>query len=80
MCKDGWIEDDQYGIVVELVWCVFEKMFVDGVQCVDMFVWGIEVDFVEELGFKWQGGLVVLVLVFNELIVVVQLVVVKVSC
>ncbi len=55
---DGRIEHDTNGIALEMARRVLDKMFADGICRVDVVAWGTEVDFLEELGFQRQGGLV----------------------
>ena len=55
---DGRIEHDTDGIATEMARQVLARMYADGVQRVDVMAWGTEVDFLEELGFRRQGGLV----------------------
>ena len=55
---DGRIEHDTDGIACEMAQRVLEKMYADGIQRVDVLAWGTEVDFLEDLGFQRQGGLV----------------------
>jgi len=56
--KDGRIEHDTNGIALEMARRVLGKLFTDGIRRVDVVAWGTEVDFLEELGFQKQGGLV----------------------
>jgi hypothetical protein len=56
--KDGRIEHDTAGIAREMARRVLAKMCAEGVWRVDVVAWGTEVDFLEELGFRRQGGLV----------------------
>lgn len=56
--KDGRIEHDTGGIAGQMARRVLTKMYAEGVQRVDVVAWGTEVDFLEELGFMRQGGLV----------------------
>ncbi len=55
---DGRIEHDEHGIAAEMARRVLEKMAAEGVRRIDVLAWGTEVDFLAELGFKKQGGLV----------------------
>ena len=55
---DGRIEHDTNGIAAERARRVLVKMYAGGIQRVDVVAWGTEVDFLEELGFRRQGGLV----------------------
>ena len=55
---DGRIEHDTDGIATEMARQVLARMYADGIQRVDVMAWGTEVDFLEELGFRRQGGLV----------------------
>lgn len=55
---DGRIEHDTYGIAAEMARRVLDAMAAQGAQRIDVVGWGTEVDFLEELGFKRQGGLV----------------------
>ena len=55
---DGRIEHDTSGIAAEMARRVLAKMYAGGIQRVDVVAWGTEVDFLEELGFRRQGGLV----------------------
>lgn len=55
---DGRIEHDLQGIAGEMARRILQRMFDDGVWRVDVVAWGTEVDFLEELGFRRQGGLV----------------------
>ena len=55
---DGRIEHDSYGIATEMARQVLSTMNNAGVSRIDVVAWGTEVDFLEELGFKKQGGLV----------------------
>jgi hypothetical protein len=55
---DGRIEHDEHGIAAEMARRVLDKLAAEGVRRVDVVAWGTEVDFLEELGFKRQGGLV----------------------
>jgi hypothetical protein len=55
---DGRIEHDTNGIALEMARRVLSKLFTDGIRRVDVVAWGTEVDFLEELGFQRQGGLV----------------------
>jgi hypothetical protein len=55
---DGRIEHDQHGIATEMARRVLSAMAAEGVRRIDVLAWGTEVDFLEELGFKRQGGLV----------------------
>jgi hypothetical protein len=55
---DGRIEHDTNGIALEMARRVLSKFFTDGIHRVDVVAWGTEVDFLEELGFQKQGGLV----------------------
>lgn len=56
--KDGRIEHDCSGIAAELARQVITGLQSDGAQRIDVVAWNTEVDFLEELGFKRQGGLV----------------------
>lgn len=58
----GRIEDDTYGIAAEMSRRVLEQLAEGGAMRVDVIAWGTEVDFLESLGFKRQGGLVGLTL------------------
>ncbi len=58
--RDGRIEHDKHGIAAEMARRVLERMSEKGVRRIDVLAWGTEVDFLEELGFKRQGGLVCL--------------------
>lgn len=55
---DGRIEHDEHGIAAEMARRVLESMTHAGVERVDVLAWGTEVDFLEEIGFRRQGGLV----------------------
>jgi hypothetical protein len=55
---DGRIEHDEQGIAAEMARRVLEKLMEAGAQRVDVLAWGTEVDFLKELGFRKQGGLV----------------------
>ncbi|MBU0640378.1 MAG: hypothetical protein KKB50_16055 [Planctomycetes bacterium] len=55
---DGRIEHDTAGIAAEMARRVLATVYGDGAERVDVVAWGTEVDFLEELGFKRQGGLV----------------------
>ncbi|MGD8452325.1 MAG: hypothetical protein PVJ57_10945 [Phycisphaerae bacterium] len=55
---DGRVEHDTAGIAREMAQRVLDKMYAEGVWRVDVVAWGTEVDFLEELGFRRQGGLV----------------------
>ena len=55
---DGRVEHDTDGIAQEMARRVLAKMFAEGIQRVDVVAWGTEVDFLDELGFRKQGGLV----------------------
>lgn len=59
---DGRIEDDAHGIAAELARRVLEQLAQGGAARIDVLAWGTEVDFLEQLGFKRQGGLVGLTL------------------
>ena len=56
--KDGRIEHDTAGIGQKLARQVIERLHEDGAERIDVVAWNTEVDFLEELGFKRQGGLV----------------------
>jgi hypothetical protein len=56
--KEGRIEHDTGGIAGQMARRVLAKMYAEGVRRVDVVAWGTEVDFLEELGFMRQGGLV----------------------
>lgn len=58
----GRIEDDTYGIAAEMSRRVLDQLAEGGATRVDVLAWGTEVDFLESLGFKRQGGLVGLTL------------------
>ena len=54
--KDGRIEHDSAGIAREMACRVIEALRQYGVDRIDALVYGTEVDFCEELGFrKWRG-------------------------
>jgi len=54
--KDGRIEHDSAGIAREMACRVIEALRKFGVERIDALVYGTEVDFCEELGFrKWRG-------------------------
>ena len=54
--KDGRIEHDSAGIAREMACRVIEALRKYGVERIDALVYGTEVDFCEELGFrKWRG-------------------------
>ena len=54
--KDGRIEHDSAGIAREMACRVIESLRKFGVERIDALVYGTEVDFCEELGFrKWRG-------------------------
>jgi hypothetical protein len=55
---DGRIEHDTAGIAEAMACRVLARMFADGIRRVDVVAWGTEVDFLEDLGFRKQGGLV----------------------
>lgn len=55
---DGRIEHDAFGIAGEMARRVLEQLSASGAARVDVLAWGTEVDFLEELGFKRQGGMV----------------------
>ncbi|QOJ15397.1 MAG: hypothetical protein HRU75_12460 [Planctomycetia bacterium] len=55
---DGRIEHDSYGIAAEMARRVLMTMHDAGVSRIDVVAWGTEVDFLQELGFKRQGGLI----------------------
>lgn len=55
---DGRIEHDTYGIAAEMARQVLNTMHSSGVSRIDVVAWGTEVDFLQDLGFKKQGGLV----------------------
>jgi hypothetical protein len=55
---DGRIEHDTDGIAKEMARRVLDRMYAEGIRRIDVVAWGTEVDFLEELGFRRQGGLV----------------------
>lgn len=63
---DGRIEHDQHGIAAEMARRVLDKMAAEGARRIDVLAWGTEVDFLAELGFKKQGGLVGMTLRCDE--------------
>lgn len=56
--KDGRIEHDSSGIAAEMARRVMSGLQGEGARRIDVVAWNTEVDFLEELGFKRQGGLV----------------------
>lgn len=56
--KDGRIEHDTFGIASEMARRVVAGLRELGAERLDVVAWNTEVDFLEELGFKRQGGLV----------------------
>jgi hypothetical protein len=56
--KDGRIEHDSSGIAAEMARRVMAGLQAEGARRIDVVAWNTEVDFLEELGFKRQGGLV----------------------
>ncbi len=55
---DGRIEHDEAGIAREMALRVIESFRDSGVERVDVFAYGTEQDFCEELGFKRSAGVV----------------------
>jgi hypothetical protein len=58
--RDGRIEDDSHGIAAEMARRVLDKLFAAGARRVDALAWGTEVDFCGDVGFRKQGGAVVM--------------------
>lgn len=63
---DGRIEHDTYGIAAEMGRQVLSRMSALGVSRIDVVAWGTELDFLQELGFKKQGGLIGMTLRTDE--------------
>ncbi len=55
---DGRIEHDEYGIAHKLASRVLEALRSTGAENIRTLVYGTEVDFCEELGFKRDGALI----------------------
>lgn len=55
---DGRIEHDTHGIATEMAQRVIDQLNQRGVARIDVIAWGTEQDFLEELGFRTNGGLV----------------------
>ncbi|MBW7907026.1 MAG: GNAT family N-acetyltransferase [Phycisphaerae bacterium] len=63
---DGRIEHDEHGIAGEMARRVLHQLAAEGVERVDVVAWSTEVDFLAELGFRRNGGLVALMLKAGE--------------
>jgi predicted N-acetyltransferase YhbS len=55
---NGRVEHDEHGIAREMAQRVLERLVESGAERVDAMAWGTEVDFLAELGFRRNGGLV----------------------
>jgi hypothetical protein len=63
---DGRIEHDENGIAAEMARRVLQQLAEEGVERVDVMAWGTEVDFLKELGFRKNGGVVAMTLKLDE--------------